>query len=162
MSSVGLYGFEIPHDFVQPTRDMVIIRMPLPPKKIGSIITPQTSRDCWRSTTSWPAASSPWGRWPSAYKDGDGLKRRRRRWRLGHDPPVRRHAWYRAARSWSPAAGATSPAFQDVIGIIPADKMPDPETLLWDERRSRARPGAGEVAAVGRHRRARAKWSNKK
>jgi hypothetical protein len=24
-------------------------------------------------------------------------------------------------------------SFQDVIGVIPADKMPDPETLLWDE-----------------------------
>jgi hypothetical protein len=23
-------------------------------------------------------------------------------------------------------------SFQDVIGIIPLDKMPDPSTLLWD------------------------------
>jgi len=24
-------------------------------------------------------------------------------------------------------------SFQDVIGIIPSDKMPDPDTLIWDE-----------------------------
>jgi hypothetical protein len=45
MSNVGVHSFQIPHEYVQPTRDMVIVRIPLPPSKIGSILTPDITRD---------------------------------------------------------------------------------------------------------------------
>jgi hypothetical protein len=45
MSNVGVHSFQIPHEHVQPTRDMVIVRIPLPPSKIGSILTPDITRD---------------------------------------------------------------------------------------------------------------------
>jgi co-chaperonin GroES (HSP10) len=45
MSNVGVHSFQIPHEHVQPTRDMIIIRIPLPPSKIGSILTPDVTRD---------------------------------------------------------------------------------------------------------------------
>lgn len=132
MSDVGLYGFEIPHDFVQPTRDMVIIRIPFPPEKVGSIITPQTTRDllahnvmAGRIVAMGPVAFN--------YKDGEGgLKKQ----------PVQIGDWVLIR----PFAGTmvqggqimvTSgwryvSSFQDVIGVIPSDKMPPPDTLQWD------------------------------
>src|ERR1700761_9057258 len=71
MSSVGLYGFEIPHEFVTPTRDMVIIRIPFPPEKIGNIIAPDITREllahnvmAGRIVAMGPVAF--------AYKDGKG------------------------------------------------------------------------------------------
>ena len=45
MSNVGVHSFQIPHEHVRPTRDMVIVRIPLPPSKIGSILTPDITRD---------------------------------------------------------------------------------------------------------------------
>jgi hypothetical protein len=45
MSNIGVHSFQIPHEYVQPTRDMVIVRIPLPPSKIGSILTPDITRD---------------------------------------------------------------------------------------------------------------------
>jgi co-chaperonin GroES (HSP10) len=131
MSSVGLYGFEIPHDFVQPTRDMVIIRIPFPPKKIGSIITPQTSRDllahnvmAGRVVAMGPLAFS--------YKDNDGLKRQNVG--VGDWVMIRPFAgtMVQGGQIMVTSGWRYVSSFNDVIGIIPADKMPAPETLVWE------------------------------
>lgn len=133
MSNIGVHDFAIPHEHVQPTRDMVIVRLPLPPKMIGSIEIPALFRDMaqhnvmvGRVVTMGPLAF--------VYKDADGDLARQ---------PVEVGDWV----IFRPYAGTQTmggkvvgngnwrylSSFQDVIGIAPSDKMPDPATLLWDE-----------------------------
>ena len=45
MSDIGVHDFAIPHEHVRPTRDMIIIRLPLPPKMVGSLHVPDLVRD---------------------------------------------------------------------------------------------------------------------
>jgi co-chaperonin GroES (HSP10) len=144
MSSVGLYGFEIPHDFVQPTRDMVIIRIPFPPKKIGSIITPQTSRDllahnvmAGRVVAMGPLAFS--------YKDGDGLKRQNVG--VGDWVMIRPFAgtMVQGGQIMVTSGWRYVSSFNDVIGIIPADRMPEPETLVWENDEAEPDPAQGKL-----------------
>lgn len=132
MSSVGLYGFDIPHDFVQPTRDMVIIRIPFPPRKIGNMIVPQASRDllahnvmAGRIVALGPLAFS--------YKDGNGLAKQEVA--IGDWVIIRPFAgtMIQGGQIMVTSGWRYVSSFQDVIGLIPADKMPDAETLLWDE-----------------------------
>lgn len=131
MSSVGLYGFEIPHNFVQPTRDMVIIRIPFPPKKIGNIITPQVTRDllahnvmAGRIVALGPLAFS--------YKDGEGLSKQDAG--IGDWVLIRPYAgtMIQGGQIMVTSGWRYVSSFNDVIGIIPASKMPAPEMLIWE------------------------------
>ena len=133
MSSVGLYGFDIPHDFVQPTRDMIIIRIPFPPRTIGAqgIIVPQQSRDllahnvmAGRIVRMGPLAFN--------YKDGSGLSKQEAE--IGDWVMIRPFAgtMVQGGQVMVTSGWRYVSSFQDVIGIIPADRMPDPATLLWD------------------------------
>lgn len=131
MSSVGLYGFDIPHEHVQPTRDMVIIRIPFPPDRIGSMIIPQQSRDllahnvmAGRIVAKGPLAF--------AYKDSDGIGSQVAE--IGDWVLIRPFAgtMIQGGKIMVTSGWRYVSSFQDVIGIIPADKMPDPATLLWD------------------------------
>lgn len=131
MSSVGLYGFDIPHDFVMPTRDMVIIRIPFPPKKIGNMIVPQQTRDllahnvmAGRLVAMGPLAFS--------YKDANGLSVQAAD--VGDWVLIRPYAgtMIQGGQIMVTSGWRYVSSFQDVIGVIPADKMPDPATLLWD------------------------------
>lgn len=131
MSDVGLYGFEIPHEFVQPTRDMVIIRIPFPPEKIGSIITPDMTREllahnvmAGRIVAMGPIAFS--------YKDGEGLSRQDAN--IGDWVLIRPFAgtMVQGGQIMVTSGWRYVSSFQDVIGVIPANKMPAPEALLWD------------------------------
>lgn len=138
MSSVGLYGFEIPHDFVQPTRDMVIIRIPFPPRKIGNIITPEQSRELMAHNvmTGRIVAMGPLA---FSYKDGDGLKRQEIN--VGDWVMIRPFA---GTMVQGGSVMVTSyryvSSFNDVIGVIPSDRMPDPATLVWDEENVHDKP----------------------
>ena len=138
MSDVGVYDFKVPHEFVRPTRDMVIIRMPLPPKKVGNILVTEV----FRQMAAYNVAAGrivAMGPLAFTYKDADGLQRQ----------DVKLGDWV-AIR---PFAGTMSiggkvemgnwryvSSFQDVIGIIPADKMPDPATLLWEDETTETAP----------------------
>src|SRR6185503_13594773 len=139
MSSVGLYGFEIPHDFVQPTRDMVIVRIPFPPKKIGNIITPQASRDllahnvmAGRIVAVGPVAF--------AYKDGEGLSKQNAS--IGDWVLFRPFAgtMVQGGQIMVTSGWRYLSSFNDVIGVIPADKMPAPETLVWENDEANTEP----------------------
>ena len=144
MSDVGVHDFSIPHEFVQPTRDMVIVRMPCPPKKIGNIIAPDAYRDMARYniTAGRVVATGPMA---FAYKDGEGIAK--------HDVKIGDWVTFRPFAGTetfgNKVAGAGNwryiSSFNDVIGIIPADKMPDPATLLWDD--DEPEPEAPETAA---------------
>lgn len=142
MSDVGLYGFEIPHDFVRPTRDMVIIRIPFPPEKIGNIITPQTTRDLLAHNV---MAGRIAGMGPLAfsYKDGTGTLTRQEV-EIGDWVLIRPFAgtMIQGGQVMVTSGWRYVSSFQDVIGIIPADKMPDPATLLWDVVDVHAPPAA--------------------
>lgn len=132
---IGIHDFEIPHEFVQPTRDMVIIRIPVPPVTMGvsgKLIIPQQFRDlaahsiqAGRIVAMGPLAFS--------YKDGDGLHRQ--------DAKVGDWVIIRSFAGTQMQGGKLAvntgwryvSSFQDVIGIIPPEHMPAPETLLWSE-----------------------------
>ena len=132
--SIGVHDFEIPHEHVQPTRDMVIVRIPLPPKTVGTskLIVPQVARDMMQHNVMVGRVVAM-GPLAFSYKDADGLQRQN----------VNLGDWV----TFRPFAGTMMTggqinvnfgyrylsSFGDVIGIIPADHMPDPENLLWED-----------------------------
>jgi co-chaperonin GroES (HSP10) len=132
VSNIGVHSFQIPHMHVQPTRDMVIVRLPMPPSKIGSILTPDVTRDMMQHNV---MSGRVFAMGPLAftYKDGKGGLDKQK---------VEIGDWV----LFSPFAGtmiqggklmSTSgwryiSSFNDVIGIIPAEHMPHPDTLEWD------------------------------
>jgi co-chaperonin GroES (HSP10) len=133
MSNIGVHDFAIPHEHVQPTRDMVLVRLPLPPKLVGTMIIPDAYRDLaihnvmvGRVVAMGPLAF--------VYKDAGGNLARQ---------PVCVGDWviFRPYAGTQTIGGKVAGAgnwrylssFQDVIGLVPADKMPKPETLIWDE-----------------------------
>lgn len=133
MSDVGLYGFEIPHDFIRPTRDMVIIRIPFPPERsAGGIITPQQSRDLLAHNV---MAGRIVAMGPLAFhlKNGDGTTRKQDA-DIGDWVLIRPFAgtMVQGGQLMVTSGWRYVSSFQDIIGIIPADKMPDPKTLIWD------------------------------
>lgn len=132
MSDVGLYGFEIPHDFVLPTRDMVIIRIPFPPEKVGSFIVPQQSRDLLAHNV---MAGRIVAMGPLAFqmKNGEGGLTRQDA-DIGDWVLIRPFAgtMIQGGQIMVTSGWRYVSSFNDVIGIIPRDKMPDPSTLLWD------------------------------
>jgi len=132
MSSVGVHSFQIPHEHVQPTRDMVIVRIPLPPSKIGSILTPDITRDMMQHNV---MAGRIAGMGPLAfsYKSGeDTLKKQ--------DIQIGDWVIFRPFAGTMIQGGKLTAtngwrymsSFNDVIGIIKAEHMPDPATLEWE------------------------------
>jgi len=133
MSNIGVHDFAIPHGDVQPTRDMVLVRLPLPPKMVGGMIIPDMYRDLaihnvmvGRVVAMGPLAF--------VYKDAEGNLARQ---------PVSMGDWviFRPYAGTQTIGGKVAGAgnwrylssFQDVIGLVPSDKMPDPATLIWDD-----------------------------
>lgn len=142
--SIGVHDFAIPHEHVQPTRDMVIVRMPLPPKKIGNIIAPEMFRDMAQYNVM-AGRIVALGPLAFCYKDVDGLKRQTAN--VGDWVTFRPFAG--TYTQGGKVAGVGSwryiSSFSDVIGIIPAVQMPDPATLLWDEDASQQAAEGGAV-----------------
>lgn len=131
MSGIGVHDFQIPHEHVQPLRDMVIIRIPLPPKQVGSIHVPDVVRDlaqhnvmAGRIVAMGPLAFS--------YKDGEGLKRQHVN--VGDWVVIRPFAGtlMQGGKIQANSGWRYVSSFNDIIATVPADKMPDPAALLWD------------------------------
>ena len=129
--SVGVHSFQVPHDHVQPTRDMVIIRIPMPPSRIGNIITPDLTRDLMQHNV---MAGRVVAKGPLAfqYKDGSGMNSQK--CDIGDWVLIRPFAgtMVQGGRVMVTNGYRYVSSFQDVIGIIPAENMPDPDTLEWD------------------------------
>ena len=146
MSNVGVYGFDIPHEFVKPTRDMVIIRIPFPPEKIGSILVAQATRELLAHNVQ-AGRIVAMGPLAFQYKDGDGIARQ----------PVEIGDWvlirpYAGTMIQGGQVMVTSgwryvSSFADVIGLVPADKMPDPKSLVWEEKNVHDEPPKAKAAA---------------
>lgn len=130
--SVGVHSFQVPHEFVQPTRDMVIVRIPMPPSKIGSILTPDITRDMMQHNVMAGRVVAK-GPLAFAFKDGEGLSTQAVN--IGDWVIFRPFAgtMLQGGKLTATSGWRYMSSFQDVIGIIPADKMPDPSTLEWGD-----------------------------
>lgn len=132
MSGIGVHDFAIPHEHVQPTRDMVIIRMPLPPKMVGNLHVPDLVRDMAQHNV---MAGRIVNMGPMAfqYKDGEGLSRQDAK--IGDWVVIRPFAgtMMQGGKLTVNSGWRYVSSFQDVLAVIPADKMPPSETLLWTE-----------------------------
>lgn len=131
MSDIGVHAFQIPHEHVQPTRDMVIIRIPLPPSKIGSILTSDVTRDMMQHNVM-AGRIVAMGPLAFQYKDGDGLTRQEVN--IGDWILIRPFAgtMIQGGQLVANTGFRYVSSFQDAIGIIPCDKMPHPDTLEWE------------------------------
>jgi hypothetical protein len=130
---VSLFGFEIPHMKVQPSRDIIAVQLPYPPRKIGSIMTP----DVWRDLSQHGMQAGiirAMGPLAFQYKDGVGLSKQSAeigdwviiKWGAG--------TMFQAQKGIVVSGGwRYLSSFNDVIGVVPANEMPDPATLCWDE-----------------------------
>jgi hypothetical protein len=134
MSNIGVHDFEIPHEHVQPTRDMVIIRLPLPPKYVGDKVKfeiPAQVRDLAQHNVA-AGRIVAMGPLAFAYKDGDGLSRQDAK--IGDWVVIRPFAGtlLQGGKIIVNGGWRYVSSFQDVLALIPSDKMPDPATLLWE------------------------------
>lgn len=140
MSNIGVHDFAIPHEHVQPMRDMVIIRMPRPPSMIGSVFIPDAARDLAQHNV---MTGRIVGMGPLAfvYKDGQG-ETQRQDVQIGDWVIIRPFAgtMLQGGKLYESGGWRYVSSFSDVIGMVPADQMPDPETLQWDEPDAHATP----------------------
>lgn len=142
MSGIGVHDFAIPHEYVQPTRDMVIIRLPLPPKMVGSLHVPDLVRDMAQHNVMAGRVVSM-GPLAFSYKDGDGgLKKQDVS--IGDWVVIRPFAGthVQGGKLVLNSGWRYVSSFQDVLAIIPADRMPNPDTLLWEEEDAQVPPSA--------------------
>lgn len=133
MSNIGVHDFAIPHDFAQPTRDMVIIRMPMPPRYVGGIEIPDVARDMAQHNVM-SGRVVAMGPVAFCYKDSDG-NLNRHNVNKGDWVVIRPYAgtMLQGGKIQSTAGWRYVSSFQDVLAVLPADKMPDPDTLIWDD-----------------------------
>lgn len=133
MSNIGVHDFAVPHEFVQPTRDMIIIQLPLPPKKVGSFIVPDMFRDMAQHniTAGRVVAMGPLA---FTYKDGEGGLARQDV-KLGDWVVIRPYAGTMMTGGKIQVSGGFRyvSSFQDVLGIVPSSKMPTADALLWKD-----------------------------
>lgn len=132
MSSIGVHDFEIPHDRVQPTRDMVVVRIPLPPKMVGSLHVPDIVRDMAQHNVMAGRIVSM-GPLAFQFKDGTGLSKQAAE--IGDWVVIRPFAGtlIQGGKIQVNSGYRYVSSFQDVLAVIPADSMPDPESLIWED-----------------------------
>jgi hypothetical protein len=144
--SVGVHGFEAPYEKVQPTRDMVIIRIPMPPKMVGSVHLADATRELAQHNVMYGRIVAK-GPLAFSYKDADGLQVQEAN--IGDWVVIRPFAGTMVQGGQIQVTGGWRyvSSFGDVIGVIPAEHMPDPVTLEWDMSKP-AKPATPEAPAV--------------
>jgi co-chaperonin GroES (HSP10) len=135
--SDSVHDFRIPHEHMQPMRDMVAVRIPRPPEKVGSIHLPDMMQDVAQYNVMVGLITNM-GPLAFTYKDGNGntVKQAVER---GDWVAFRPYAGtYMQGGSVMGAGGYRYlSSFADIIAIIPADNMPHPDTLLWGDTKER-------------------------
>lgn len=151
MSNIGVHDFAIPHEFVQPTRDIIIIRMPMPPRFIGQIEIPDLARDLAQHNVMAGRVVSM-GPLAFHYKDGEGGLSVQSV-NIGDWVVIRPYAgtMLQGGKIQLTSGWRYVSSFQDVLAIIPADKMPDPKTLIWDDTDPRVAPATQPRVAANEH-----------
>jgi co-chaperonin GroES (HSP10) len=131
--TVGVHSFQIPHEHVQPTRDMVIVRLPMPPRMSkGGIITPDITRDLMQHNV---MAGRVFAMGPLAFTYKNGMENvDRQKVEIGDWVLFRPFSgtMIQGGQIKIMSGWRYMSSFNDVIGIIPAAHMPKPETLEWD------------------------------
>lgn len=130
-----VHDFEIPHEHVKPTRDMIIIRIPLPPKFVGDKVKfeiPASVRDLAQHNVQ-AGRIVAMGPMAFTYKDGEGLQKQAAA--IGDWVVIRPYAGTLLQGGKINANGGWRyvSSFNDVLAVIPTDKMPDPATLRWED-----------------------------
>jgi len=130
--SIGVHKFEIPHDRVEVTRDMIVIRIPYPPSKIGSFIIPDQSRELAQHNVM-VGVIEKMGPLAFAYKGVDE-KYTRHRVEIGDWVVIRPFAGtlLQGGKIQSNFGWRYVSTFNDVIGIIPAADMPPRDKFEWE------------------------------
>jgi hypothetical protein len=134
--SIGVHKFDMPHDKVQPTRDMVIIRVPSPPKTVGykvKFIVPDQSRELAQHNVTYGVIMAM-GPMAFAYKDGEGLSRQEAA--IGDWCLIRPFAGTLVAggKLVSTFGWRYVSSYQDVIGVLKAEHMPPVDAFEWDDQ----------------------------
>lgn len=131
MSDVGVHSFQIPHEYVQPTRDMVIVRLPMPPKRSkGGIITPDVTRDLMAHNVQ---AGRIFAMGPIAFLHKINGVEKTQSANIGDWVLFRPFSGtlIQGGRIAVTSGWRYMSSFNDIIGVIPAARMPAPETLDW-------------------------------
>jgi co-chaperonin GroES (HSP10) len=142
MSNIGVHDFEIPHEFVQPCRDMIIIRIPVPPIVMGTsgkLIIPEQFRQIAGHNVQ-AGRVVAMGPMAFTYKNGNGDDISRQDVKLGDWVIIRPYAGthLQGGKLSRNTGWRYVSSYSDVLGMAPTDKMPDPETLLWSEEDAEA------------------------
>jgi len=142
--TIGVHDFEIPHEHVQPTRDMVIIRIPLPPKFMGDKVKleiPNVVRNLAQHNVQ-AGRIVNMGPIAFTYKTHDGVAVQDAK--IGDWVIIRPFAGtlLQGGKIAVNSGWRYVSSFQDVLAVVPADKMPDPSTLLWTEEEAEAQADA--------------------
>lgn len=130
---MSIYGFDIPHHKVKPVRDYISLQIPLPPRKVGHILTP----DMWRELSQ-PSVQTGIIRamGPLAFKQKDENGISKHEATIGDWVIIRWGAgtWFMPTKGIVVSGGwRYISTFNDVIGTVDAADMPDPATLEWEE-----------------------------
>lgn len=140
MSDATVHSFSIPHDKVEPTRDMIVIRLPRPPEKVGSILIPGQSRDlaqhnvmAGRIVSMGPLAFQ----YKTVNEAGETVMARQRA-EIGDWVVIRPFAgtMVQGGQLVATSGWRYVSSFADVISVVPSEHMPETSTLLWDEDES--------------------------
>ena len=134
MSNIGVHDFAIPHEHVTPTRDMVVVRLPLSPKMVGGMIIPDMYARLGAVHNVMIGRVIAMGPLAFVYKDAEGGIARQSV-KIGDWVIFRPYAGTQTIGGKVSGAGNWRylSSFQDVIGLVPSNKMPDPATLIWDD-----------------------------
>ena len=156
-----VHDFIFPLERLRPIRDMVLIQLPLSPKKVGSLIVPDFSRDMAQHNVVYGRVVAA-GPLAFAYKDIKGEFVR-------HPIEVGDWVTFRIYAGTETTGGKISvskwrllSSFQDITGYVPADEMPKHD-FLWTEADVEARtmtPGPKPTENFGGEPRERVKVSN--
>lgn len=133
--TIGVHDFAIPHDRVQPTRDMIVIRLPLPPKFVGDKVkfeVPASVRDLAQHNVQAGRIVSM-GPLAFSYKDADGLQKQNAH--VGDWVVIRPFAGtlLQGGKIMVNSGWRYVSSFNDVLAVIPSSDMPDPGTLIWED-----------------------------
>jgi hypothetical protein len=131
---MSLFGYEIPHEHVECIADKIKVQMPYPPRRIGSILTPDSWRELSQHTHQMGIVRSA-GPLAFTYKDGEGGLAK-------HKIEVGDWVMFKwgAGTSFNPSRGVVVSggwrylsSFNDVIGWCKPEYMPDPATMCWED-----------------------------
>lgn len=145
--TIGVHSFQVPHDKGMPTRDMVVIKVPAPPKKIGRFFVPDQSREMSQHNVMYGLIVKM-GPLAFQYKDSEGLR--------AQDANVGDWVLIRPFAGTLVAGGKLVAtygyryvsSFQDVISVIPAADMPPASEFEWDGEEADDKPAAPAAKAV--------------